>query len=258
MKKLFKFLLWLLAIIVIFVVVLYLTAEFWIKSAVSNIIPQMTKTPVSLQEADISLFSGRIALIGFKIGNPEGFKKQNAFELQEISVKFEPKSLLSSKLVINEIKLDGTKINAEMARSGNVNIVILNNNVQGYLGKNSSENLPVTEGKVVQNKDTQKTGKEVVVKDLKIINSSVDFTFMDNTTLIKLPNIREKNIGEKTKETLPDVIARVFTDLTTSAFQAISKAGQKSVNKLLDNLAGRSKEASNFVKGLKAEMNSFF
>ena len=79
MKKLFKFLLWLLAIIIVLIVALYLTAGIWLKSAVSTLVPQMTKTPASLEKADISLLSGKISLKGFKIGNPAGFVGPNAF-----------------------------------------------------------------------------------------------------------------------------------------------------------------------------------
>ena len=61
----------------------------------------MTKTSASLEDVDLSLFSGNIALKGLKIGNPQGFAAPNAFELGQISVKFDPKSLLTSKIIIN-------------------------------------------------------------------------------------------------------------------------------------------------------------
>ena len=199
MKKLFKFLLWLLAIIIVLVVAIYLTAGIWLKSAVSTLVPQMTKTPASLEKADISLLSGRISFKGLKIGNPAGFVSKNAFELGEISVKFEPKSLFSSKIVINEIKIDGTKIAAELARTGNVNLMILNDNIQEYLGNPTSRD-PLNSNKEEQKKIEKKSEKTVLVKDLKITNSSLDFAVMTQKMKVKLPDIQQKNIGEKKKE----------------------------------------------------------
>ena len=258
MKKLFKFLLWFVAIIIALVVVAYLTTSVWLKTLVSTMLPQMTKTPVTLQEADVSLFSGKISLKGFSIGNPEGFQKPNAFEVKEVYVKFEPKSLLTSKIIINEIKVDGTKVDAELAKSGNVNLVMLNNNIQDYLGNSAPIGPIVDEKKLSQKNTSKKSGKSVIVKDLKVVNSSLDFAFMTHTMNVGLPDTHQKNIGEKTKKTLPVLIADIFTDLITSSFKAISKAGQESVNVLLDDLAGRSKEASSFVKGLKEEMKNLF
>ena len=257
MKKIFKYLLWLLAIILVLIVAVYLTADYWISSAVSTLVPQMTKTPASLEKADISLLSGKISLKGFKIGNPAGFVGPNAFELGEISVKFEPKSLFTSKIIINEIKIDGTKIDAELARSGNINLMVLNDNIQEYLG-NSTSQASTDLKKTEQKKDEKKSTKAVIVKDLKITNSSLDFAVMSQKMKVKLPDIHQKNIGEKKKETLPDLVSDIFTSLSASSMAEMSKAGRDSVNKMLDDLAGRSKEASGFVKSLKNEMKNFF
>ena len=257
MKKLFKYLSWLLAIIIVLIVAVYLTAEIWLKSAVSTLVPQMTKTPASLEKADISLLSGKISLKGFKIGNPAGFVRPNAFELGEISVKFEPKSLFTSKIIINEIKIDGTKIDAELARSGNVNLMILNDNIQEYLGNPTMKNL-TNSNKGQPKKEEKKPEKAVVVKDLKIINSSLDFAVMTQKMQIKLPDIHQKNIGEEKKETLPDLVSDIFSTLSASSMSEMAKAGRDSVNKMLDDLAGRSKEASGFVKSLKNEMKNMF
>ena len=251
MKKLIKFLLWLLLAVIILIVAIYLTAGIWLRTVVSTVVPQMTKTSANLDQADISLLRGRISLKGLKIGNPSGFQKPNAFELKEISVKFEPKSLFTSKIIINEIKIDGTKIDAEIAKLGSMNLMILNDNVQEFLG-NPTPQKPVVNEEVAAKKEAeQKNSKAVVVKDLKISNSSLDFAIMSKTLNVKLPDIHEQNIGEKKKETLPDLVAGIFSKLTENSLAAISKSSQESVNQLLDNLAGRSKEASGFVETLK-------
>ena len=61
----------------------------------------------------------------------------------------------------------------------------------------------------------------------------------------------EVMIEYRDKETLPDLVAGIFSKLTENSLAAISKSSQESVNQLLDNLAGRSKEASGFVETLK-------
>ncbi len=237
-------------LLIVLLVVLYLTAGIWLKTAVSTLVPQMTKTSASLEKADISLFRGYLSLKGFKIANPTGFTNPNAFELGEISVRFEPKSLLTSKIIITEVKIDGTKVDAELSKTGNMNLVVLNNNVQEYLG-NSVPTKPEDIKKVEQKQPAKESGKAVVIKDLSITNSDLKFAVLGQGMQVGLPDIHEKNIGEKKKETLVNFVAGIFTKLTTNSLTAISKAGQESVNKLLDSLAGRSKEASGFVNSLK-------
>ena len=256
MKKLLKTLLAILLVIIVLAVVAYLTAGIWLKTVVSIAVPQMTKTSASLESADVSLFSGRLSLKGFKIANPDGFTNPTAFELGEISVKFEPKSLLTSKVIINEIKIDGTKVDAEISRTGNMNLMVLNNNVQQFLGNPVVSTMPSEVNN--QKPAPSKSAKAVVVKDLKITNSNLSFALMGKGMTVSLPNVYEKNIGEDKKETFADLVGGIFTKLTADSLKAISKAGQESVNQLLDSLAGRSKEASGFVKNLKSQMKTVF
>ena len=258
MKKVLKFIAWLVALLFVLLVVLYVTAGIWLRLLVSNVVPQMTKTPVALKEVDISFFKGGLSFKGFKIGNPSGFANPNAFELGEISVKFDPLSLLTSKVVINEIKIDGTKIDAELAQSGQMNLMILNDNVQEYL--KSDTTAPSKSKKTMPQKATAQTSssKSAVVKDLSITHSVLNFVLMGQKMQLTLPDIHEKNIGEKSRKTLMEIISDIFTKLTTTSLSEASKSGQKVLNSMLDNLAERSKEGSGLVEGLKGEMKNLF
>ena len=244
MRKLLKVLFWFLLIVIILVVAIYLTAGIWIRSAVSNLLPQITQTEASLGGADISIFSGKIILKDFKISNPAVFLKPNAFEFKEIFVRFEPTSLLKDKIIINEIKVDGTKITAELAKSGDMNLMVLNNNVQKYLGNPVPTQLGVEKQPVVSSKQTDASGKTVIIKDLEIVNSALQLALLSNEREIKLPSIHETNIGEKKKATLEKLIADVFSKLIEVSFVQISKSGKEAVNTMLDNLTSRTKSAA--------------
>ena len=240
MKKLFKFLMWLLAIIVILIVTLYLTAGIWLRTAVSTLVPQMTKTAVSLQDSKISLFKGELSFKGFKIANPDGFSAPTAFELAEVSVGFEPMSLLSEKIVINNIKVDGVKVNAEFAQNGNLNLLLLKQNIQSYFG------APVTTQAVASerpNTPKDSSGKSVVVKNLDIVNSAVGITVLNNTKNLVLPDVHQKNIGENKKVDIAMVVDDIFSSLTNSSLQEIAKSGNEAVGSVLNDLVKRTKAA---------------
>ena len=241
MRKLLKILFWVVLIIVVAVVAIYLTAGICVRSAVSTLVPQMTQTEASLDDADISIFSGKVALKGFRIANPAGFANPNAFEFKEISVRFEPTSLLSNKIVINEIKIDGTKIDAELAKTGNINLMLLNNNVQRYLGASIPRMGEEEPQKQVKKETSNKT---VIIKDLQVVNSSLKLALLSNVKEIKLPAIHEKNIGEKEAKPLGEAIADILTELLKNSFSQISKSGKDAVNFMLDDLTSRTKDAS--------------
>lgn len=245
MRKLLKILLWIVLFLIVAIVAIYLTAGFWIRSAVSTLVPQITQTQASLDDADISIFEGKVALKGFKIANPAGFANPNAFEFKEILVHFEPSSLLQDKIIINEIKVDGTKVDAELAKNGNINLMVLNNNVQGYLGNPVPQQAGVEKTQNVT-KANDSSNKTVVIKDLQIVNSSLKLALFSNTREVKLPAIHEKNIGEKKKTTLGKALADIFSELLTTSFTQISASGKDALNSMLNDLTQRTKDATPF------------
>ncbi len=240
MKKIFKFLVWLLAVAVILVVALYLTAGFWVKTAVSTLVPQVTKTAASLDDADISLLKGELTLKGFRIANPDGFVGKNAFELGEVFVKFAPSSLLTQQIDINEIRINGTKVDMEASKTGRINLIAIAQNAQEFMaGISSSEQEKTAEP---QTNET-KSDKTVLIKDLSIINTTADFAFMNNKTQFKVPDYHEKNIGTDKKMTLQETVALILSKLSGNSFTEYAKQGKDSVNKIFDDLAKRTKEA---------------
>ena len=243
MRKLLKFLFWIVLILIVAIITIYLTAGIWIRSVVSTVVPQITQTEASLDDADISIFKGKLALKGFRIANPTGFSEPNVFEFKEILVHFEPTSLFQDKIIINEIKIDGTKIDAELAKNGNINLMLLNNNIQSYLGSPVPTQMGVKETPKVA-KTESSSNKTVLIKDLQILDSSLKLTLLSNTKEIKLPTIHEKNIGEKNKTTIEKAIADIFSELLMISFSQISASGKDALNFMLNDLTMRTKDAA--------------
>lgn len=259
MNKLFKnigkLILWIIALIIILVVVAYLTVSYWIVPVVGKVVPQVTQTTASLQSADISLLKGRIALKGLKIGNPKGFAAPESFKLNEISVQFQPSSLLSDKIIVDKVLIDGTQIAMELDMNGQVNLLALNDNVQKYLNASAQ---PAKETKPVKTQETKQTAsKSVVIKDLQILNSSIQFGMMGKMSTLKLPNIQEKNIGEKKKTNIKDSIMLIVNKLTLQPIEEITKAGQKALTNALDYIQKKQGNSST-VKSLKSALPLIF
>lgn len=241
-KKLISFILKLILILLVLLLiavgVAYYYAGHIVKTAVEEFVPEITKTSVKLNDVDISLLKGRVALNGLSIGNPDGYGAKEAFGLKNIVVTFDPKTITENKIVINQILIEGTHVSAEATyQNGKIssNLTDLQNNVNAYLAKSSS---PAETKKETTPSST--SSKQVVIRDLQINDSSLTVGIMKQTIDIPLPNIQQKNIGEqKKKMTWKDTIAYIFNLITTESVKNTVTATQKALKdgalKLLDS-----------------------
>lgn len=113
MKKLIR----VAVVLVLLFVVLAVVGLFYlgniVKSGVERVGPAVTKVPVRLDSANISILGGSGTLKGFVIGNPEGYKSPEAIKVGTAHVSIVPKSLLGDKVVIRSIRVDAPEITFE-------------------------------------------------------------------------------------------------------------------------------------------------
>ncbi len=103
-----------------------------VKSGVETVGSQATETPVTIEEVDLSLFSGQGEIRGFTIDNPAGFDTDYAFSLDRIVFALDVGSLRSDVVVIHEISIDGAQLIAEQKLLRKNNLLTLLNNVRDF------------------------------------------------------------------------------------------------------------------------------
>ena len=254
LKFIFKTLAWLVGLLLVVIVVGYLTMGLWIKPLIGYVVPKFTKTTASIESADISLLSGRLALKGLKIGNPAGFSEPYIFELGEFSVQFQPKTILSDKIIVDSVLIKGTQITAEINKNAQTNLLVLNENVQSVLNS-KTQTVPTKQN------DTQKTPsksqKSVIIKDLQILDTTIRFAMMGHSSSVNLPNIQEKNIGEKKNMSLKQTFQLLVDKLTLEPIKEMQKATQKALKEALNKISERAKENKE-VKALSNVLSNIF
>jgi hypothetical protein len=179
-------------------------------------------------------------------------------------VVFRPTTLLHDKIIIDQVLIDGTHVSAEATyKDGQVtsNLTALKSNVDAFLNSGSKETAPKKEENAVS-KSTQTSTKTIVIKDLQVNNSSLTLGFLEQTTEIQLPNIQQKNIGEKDKkQTIKDVVVYIFDLISVESIKAASKGVEDllkqsaqqaidGVNKVVDEAKKTSDGLINAVKGI--------
>ncbi len=234
-KKIFIGLLVLLAILIAALCGVYMYAGEIIKAAVEKFVPEVTQTNVRLHNVDIALLRGHVGLSGLKIGNPKGYASENAFGVKTISVDFDPKSILTDKIVIQQILIDGIQVAAEATyENGQVksNLTQIQKNVESYLAKGQKEATKPTPA-ATQTKPvaSEESSKQVVIRDLQINNSELTVGVMKQVVSVALPNIQQKNIGESKKTTWQDAVAYIFNKVSTESVKATVTAIQDALRK---------------------------
>jgi len=104
MKKLTKYsLIGLGALLLTFFLVFAVFLNSIVKSGIEHVGSDMMQTSVTVDDVSISLFSGKGTIRGFKVDNPEGFKKEHAVDIGSLDITVDITSLLSDEILINEI-----------------------------------------------------------------------------------------------------------------------------------------------------------
>lgn len=254
-RFIFKAVLWLIVLLLILLGVGYYYLGSIVKEAVNRYVPEVTGTTAVVEHVDLSLLKGHVEIRGLKIGNPKGYSTNNIFELGKIEVVFLPKSVLSDKIIVNSVLIDGTKVSAELKNlySLDNNVSALQKNVENYLDVSDKKDAPQkTETKQTQPKKS--AGKTVIVKDLKINNTEVSVGFSGHTVAIPLPNIHKTGIGEEKKEkTIGEIIADILDIISVESIKAVA-TGAKDLAK--DIASGAKDLAKQGLKDAKDILSS--
>ncbi len=213
--------------LLIVLVALLLVANFMlgsvVKAAAEKIGPSVVGVPVKLEKASFSLLRGHVSLKGFSLGNPAGFKTDQAIGVGEVTVDLEPKSIFSDTIVIKRIYVNAPQINYEIGL-GNSNIGAILDGLQ-----KGEPSAPKTE----EPKAEEKPGKKVVIEDLLVEHGEVKIAAKLTAGIgapIPLPTVHLTNIGkDEGGASIVDVIRKVFGAIFSAITDVVTGAGKLAV-----------------------------
>ena len=228
------------ALILVVLVVVFFALNGIVKTAVETVLHEVTGVPVRLEGVSISMLSGKGTLTGFLIGNPEGFNTDHAFALGTVRVDVALPSLLSDKIVIEEIYIDGPEVTYEAGLTGS-NIGKIQENVEKFAGPPAEEaEEPEEEGeakKIQINRFVFKNGK--IALSAKLLQGKA--------LTVPLPDVELKDIGKEEDgksigEAAKDVILPLGNQIIAAA-----KAGLENAKELLGARVDKAKDAGEAV-----------
>ena len=165
MKKRYIFL----SVLVVIIASVYFFAPS-LESIVQKIVhkygSEITGTDVNLKGFKLGLANGEGSISEITVGNPKGYEAKNIFELGNIYVKVNIKSLTSDTIIIEDIEVSKPVINYEMLSLTRNNISDIQENINKNTAKSSSEK----KAEETQSKDSA-SSKKVIIK-MTIFNKS--------------------------------------------------------------------------------------
>ncbi len=251
----------LLAVFIIAAGVVTAKLDTIVEHAVETVGPQLTKTPITLDKVTIGLLSGSGEVDGLVVGTPEGYKAEYTMKVAHTHLAIKPGSLLSDKLVVDKIVVEGPEIILEGGLKEN-NLTAIQKNVNAAVGGGAATAPATAEPAGAQQKlqvnHFELTGAKVHLRLSALAGKNITIT---------APDIQLKDLGtgpegitagELTKRAMDALTADILTaaaksvaDLGKDAAAAAGKAATEAVGT-------SSKEATEAVGKATEGLKSIF
>ena len=212
----------------------YFFGATWMTQAVETIGPKVTQTPVRLDNVDLSPLSASGTLQGLYIGNPEGYKNEHIFSLNQIDVEMEAKSLLSDKIIVNKIHIRSPEMNYEKTLRGS-NIKSLLDNVESFGRSDARETMTqnTAPAEPAKTDSESKPSKKVLIRELLIEDLKVSVGLMGAGTSVTIPRIEMQDLdSSSTKELVAKVLNVILNEVSRQIGAGVSGLGQNTLSEL--------------------------
>ncbi|MFZ5861560.1 MAG: hypothetical protein ACOYXR_01725 [Nitrospirota bacterium] len=212
-----------------------------VASAIRTMGPRITGVSVDLEGVTIAVREGRATLHGLVVGNPEGFKTDQAFSVGEVSLTLALDSLGHDVILIKRIAIEQPEVTYELGPGGS-NLDAIQHNVDRYVGGRAGGPKQTT---------GPDNGTKFVIEDLSIrgakatVGTSVVRT---STVAVPIPDVHLRDIGKRSGgATAGDVVKQIVGALTRNVTREVAK---QSLGGAVESLKGNAGATMDTLKGL--------
>jgi hypothetical protein len=243
MKTTVKIIIALVVLLVAGLLTLGLFIDSIVKKGVESVGPQIAKVDIKLDGVKLSLLSGGGSINGLVVGNPEGYKTPSALRVGTARLTLAPLSVLSEKIMVKEILVEGPEITIEGGLTDN-NLTKIQANLAGASA--SEKSAPQGKGKKLQVDDFILRGAKVNL-NLTMLNGK--------TATIPLPDIHLTGLGQGAEGITPaDLAQRMFGEVVKKVLEvapgAVADLGKGAIDAAKGAGQGAAKSLENVTKGV--------
>jgi uncharacterized protein involved in outer membrane biogenesis len=255
-KLLLRIAIALLVVIILVVLVLNLFLDGAVKRAVETFGPRFTRVDVKLDKVSLSLLSGVGDFKGLMIGNPPGYKTEQAISVGSASFAIKPTSLLSDKVVIRYIHIQAPKVALEGNLAEN-NLSTIVANIQSTTGGSKTTSTNATAKSEAVQPSRKLEVDDFVITDAKV---SVSLKGSGQEHIVSLPDIHLSDLGTgpegiTSADLTREVIRAIEHEALKSGFGEIGKAAQNAAQGLANEIG---KSANSGVSNVTKSIGDLF
>lgn len=202
-------------------VILNLTLDGIIKSAIEKNASELMQTEVIVESVNLSLFDGSGEINGFSVSNPEGFSEAPAVNIDETYLKIDLATIFSDTIIVEKLNIYNPVLFFEQEGFG-VNLRKLNQNME--LAEEVEGPRLVIDRLVIENG---------VVK----VSSSIE---RERTAEARIENFELTDIGRAGNNTVKQSIREIMDPLLKRAVREALSRGliEQLQNRVQDLLGG--------------------
>lgn len=229
-----KIVLWvatgLLAVLLVAGVLLGFFLDSLIRNGIETFGPQVARVAVNVADVDLSLFTGRARVDGLVVGNPSGSRSPHALSVNSTRVSVRLSSVLSRRVVVEGIHVEGLEVTYEGGPGSN-NLTRILANVEA-----NNRGAP---------RQQQGPDRRFYVRELALRGGRITMASASGPALtIPLPDIHLKELGRENGLTAGELAQHVLAAIAQGTALAVAGAvgsgmasgGAKAVGGLRDVL----------------------
>lgn len=214
---LFPAILIVLSVLVIGGALVYMQSDNLVKGIVEKVATKTLGVDVRIAALDISLKEKTVDVGGITVANPSGFTKPHAITVNRVSITLE--DLAQGLITFENILVDGTTVNLEVAESG-TNLTTIRNNM---------DRKASTKTATVKTEGGEQPPMKVIIDNLLISKASLNPTVTlagGDLASVNLPNIQLQDVGRKQNGVLAsEALGQILDHVTRVSVNAAGKAG---------------------------------
>jgi hypothetical protein len=213
MKSMKKILFWAIGIIIVLIISVIVLVQLFgssiLKTGIESAATKTLNVGVSIDDMDLSIFSGQVGFHNLVIDNPPGYQHEKLLEVGDADIAVNIGSLLEDTVNIKEIMMD------------NVNVVLEQKGVSGNNLEDIIKSLPKKEPGT---EEEAKKSKKLHIDTLEIKNITVQAKLLPvpgkvDTVTLKLNPIRMTDLGSDEKLDTAELTGKILVAITTGIAQ---------------------------------------
>lgn len=195
--------------------------DFLIEQGVRRVGTWLLGTPVNI-ESFSSSFAGTVEIKGLTVGNPEGYHAPHIFSLRRVFVSLKPLSVLTDKIIVEEVTVEGMRVDFE-SKITETNLGVIQDNVNKKLASlGASGDTP----KEPDSDDKEeKPQQQLVIRKLEVrdYSASISAKVLSTSLVLPLVPVSLTDVGEG--QPIGETVSGLFGAIGSSISSAAAKSG---------------------------------